>query len=513
LAAKLVEHLAPKRALDIGCAKGFLLEVLHDRGVEAHGVDSSADALDEIRSDLRRFARVLDAATLDTDVRYDVVTCIEVLEHMEEAPGLALLDAMCRLAPRVVFSSSRNRRQREHANVQAVGYWVEAFADRGFSPRLDLSLSDSVTQTLVFSRCDETTPPDVRALYAETLEQRVALEAQAEALRAALRSQHVAEQELAHFRGTDGWRIAQFLRRQKEQLLPEDSGRFRAWSQARQAALTLLGADAAAAGPPPRSAPSRQGQPPVAQPAPLEERDRQHFARQHLRGRGLEIGALHFPLPVPDGVVVRYVDKMTRQELIAKFPTLDATCVVEPTVIDDGFTLATVADASQDFVIANHVLEHGPNPLGALLAWIRVLRTGGTLFVTIPIAERCFDRGRDVTPVDHFFEDLRLHRANDGEVLRQRDLAHYVEWLTISKVATARERGEDPPRLDAKQIAEKAEHMLAEKDEIHFHTFSPNTFRLLLRRFCAEFAPTLKVVGFGESGIEVIAVLVKGAVK
>ena len=34
--------------------------------------------------------------------------------------------------------------------------------------------------------------------------------------------------------------------------------------------------------------------------------------------------------------------------------------------MDDGERLATIADATQDFVIANHFLEHCQDPLGAL---------------------------------------------------------------------------------------------------------------------------------------------------
>jgi ubiquinone/menaquinone biosynthesis C-methylase UbiE len=40
-----------------------------------------------------------------------------------------------------------------------------------------------------------------------------------------------------------------------------------------------------------------------------------------------------------------------------------------------------LADSSQDFVIANHLLEHLPDPIGALKEWYRVLRAGGTLFL------------------------------------------------------------------------------------------------------------------------------------
>ncbi|MCP6623602.1 class I SAM-dependent methyltransferase, partial [Klebsiella pneumoniae] len=78
-----------------------------------------------------------------------------------------------------------------------------------------------------------------------------------------------------------------------------------------------------------------------------------------------------------------------REENIRKFPELDAASIVPTDYLEDGFTLASIPDCSQDFVIANHVLEHASNPLQVLSNWARVLRPGGTLFITVPIGSRC----------------------------------------------------------------------------------------------------------------------------
>jgi hypothetical protein len=39
IADKIIEHIQPHTVLDVGCAKGFLVEALRDRGVEAFGLD------------------------------------------------------------------------------------------------------------------------------------------------------------------------------------------------------------------------------------------------------------------------------------------------------------------------------------------------------------------------------------------------------------------------------------------------------------------------------------------
>ena len=73
---------------------------------------------------------------------------------------------------------------------------------------------------------------------------------------------------------------------------------------------------------------------------------------------------------------------------------------LSPTIIDDGFELATIPPDSQDFVIANHLLEHAPNPLQTLLNWHRVLKKNGILFMTLPNGARNFDQGRALPPLN-----------------------------------------------------------------------------------------------------------------
>src|SRR5262245_51681773 len=58
LARVLVERFGPRRVLDVGCAKGFLVEQLRDLGVEAFGIDASEHAISEVRSDVKPFCRV-----------------------------------------------------------------------------------------------------------------------------------------------------------------------------------------------------------------------------------------------------------------------------------------------------------------------------------------------------------------------------------------------------------------------------------------------------------------------
>ena len=66
---------------------------------------------------------------------------------------------------------------------------------------------------------------------------------------------------------------------------------------------------------------------------------RERLARKWLNGTGLEIGALHKPLKVSETVTVLYVDRVTRERSIEKFPELPAMDIVPVAIIDDGFDL------------------------------------------------------------------------------------------------------------------------------------------------------------------------------
>ena len=125
--------------------------------------------------------------------------------------------------------------------------------------------------------------------------------------------------------------------------------------------------------------------------------DRCFLANRYLEGRGLEIGALHHPLPVPRSVQVRYVDRLSVADLRSHYPELASLPLVPLDLIDDGETLTMVPDGSQDFVIANHFLEHCEDPIKTLGTFFRVLRPGGILYLAVPEKHHTFDRDRPVT--------------------------------------------------------------------------------------------------------------------
>jgi SAM-dependent methyltransferase len=120
------------RVLDAGCAIGLLVEALRARGVDAEGFDISDYAIEQAHESVRPHVRI-GSVTAELDGRYDLIVCIEVLEHVPAAEADAALANFCRHADDILFSSSSaDYGEATHVNVRPPEAWAEAFARLGF---------------------------------------------------------------------------------------------------------------------------------------------------------------------------------------------------------------------------------------------------------------------------------------------------------------------------------------------------------------------------------------------
>lgn len=184
-----------------------------------------------------------------------------------------------------------------------------------------------------------------------------------------------------------------------------------------------------------------------------------HF---HVKGRGLEIGAMATPTNLPVGSRVRYVDvqppaSYRKQAEYAPYR------LVEPVVIDDAERLSKFEDASQDFIVACHVLEHLENPIGALGSFFRVLKPGGKLILAIPDKRYTRDAGRMLTSFEHVL----------------RDFEEGPEW---SREEHYRETGRVIEQLDGEALEEHVSTSLRTRRNTHFHVWDFDNFAELLLR-------------------------------
>ncbi len=169
VADHLVNAFAPRRMFDAGCALGLLVECFWDRGVVAHGRDISPWAIGQVRADVRPYCTAGSIAE-PIEGEYDLLTCIEVLEHMEEADALRAIRCMAAAAPRVLFSSSpTDLDEPTHCTVRPPIFWLQAWAEAGFAPSVTHDATYLAPHAFVLERSEQGRSPRDLAAFADRL--------------------------------------------------------------------------------------------------------------------------------------------------------------------------------------------------------------------------------------------------------------------------------------------------------------------------------------------------------
>lgn len=157
IAERIVQDIQPGTVLDAGCAMGFLVETLRQRGVEAWGIDISDYAIERVHPTMQPYCAVGSVAA-PLPQRYDLIVSIEVLEHMPPGEAEAAIANFCQHSDDILFSSSpHDYKEVTHFNVQPPERWAELFARHGFYRDVDFDASFITPWAVRFRRRHE--PP------------------------------------------------------------------------------------------------------------------------------------------------------------------------------------------------------------------------------------------------------------------------------------------------------------------------------------------------------------------
>jgi 2-polyprenyl-3-methyl-5-hydroxy-6-metoxy-1,4-benzoquinol methylase len=166
IADRTVLEIAPKTVLDAGCAMGFLVEALRDRGVEAYGVDISEYAVSQVRQDIQPFCVLGSVTDAFPRERYDLVFCIETLEHLEPRDAERAVANICSHTDDVIFTSSPTHyKEVSHLNVRPPEYWAQLFGSHGLFRDPDHDVSAFVAPWAVRFRRRGDPPARIAAGY------------------------------------------------------------------------------------------------------------------------------------------------------------------------------------------------------------------------------------------------------------------------------------------------------------------------------------------------------------
>lgn len=245
-----------------------------------------------------------------------------------------------------------------------------------------------------------------------------------------------------------------------------------------------------------------QDAPSQTPPVPTYLDTRGVFAGHYLFGEGLEIGPLHLPLPLPPHAKARYVDRMTIEDLRGEYPELARWNLTRVDIVDDGEQLTTVGEETQDFIVANHFLEHTENPIATIRTHLGKLKPGGVLFYAVPDKRYTFDFRRGVTQLEHMVADYE----NGPEGSRRE---HYDEWARLVIDEESPSTGSAAEAGDEDWAERKARELEAAKYSIHMHVWTQSEFLRLILDCRDRFDQEFDLEAAAHQGIEFIVVLRK----
>lgn len=128
------EYIIPASIIDIGCGVGAWLSVWKKSGANSvFGVDGEYVDTTKLVIDKSEFKAFDLAKVYTSDKKYDLVTCLEVAEHLPVSVAEKFVESLCALGDVVLFSAAiPSQEGTMHINEQFQDYWAEVFNKKGY---------------------------------------------------------------------------------------------------------------------------------------------------------------------------------------------------------------------------------------------------------------------------------------------------------------------------------------------------------------------------------------------
>lgn len=178
-----------------------------------------------------------------------------------------------------------------------------------------------------------------------------------------------------------------------------------------------------------------------------------HLAFKYCVGEGVEVGAsTHNPFNIkgcrnvaPSNGVDYVYEKDIEDYLLYKNAQLKLGGEVAQVDLVGDFRHLPVPDASLDYIISSHVIEHEPNPIAVYVESYRALKEGGVFFCIFPKRNAAtLDACRPLTTLDQFLECFKedVTPLKSSQTWRQhyhvyslQSMLKLINWINISGLA------------------------------------------------------------------------------
>lgn len=215
---------------------------------------------------------------------------------------------------------------------------------------------------------------------------------------------------------------------------------------------------------------------------PTPKAVRHRFIRDHVdveRASVLEIGALDAPTFTSPDIDVEYLDWFSRKELAAMHADHEhrrADRMVEVSHVVKRKRFSIEVPRRFDLVIANHVIEHIPDPITWFSECEQVTKPDGALFLSVPDRNYTFDYvRRESTFVDLLrAQQLDLEKPDFFQIL---GAIYYYRPVRAKEMweGTAEEKLKRG-RFTAAEAIAHAKARSREYSDVHCHVFTRDSF-------------------------------------
>ena len=126
--------LFPKKVYDIGCGRGPYVHAFNYYGIDCKGYDISEKAIKNPVG----LAKGKISNVHDDKNKYDLVTCIDVLEHIPRNEEKEFIEKICKSCSKYILLSicditlKNVYKDETHCNLRTKKYWIKQFVDSGF---------------------------------------------------------------------------------------------------------------------------------------------------------------------------------------------------------------------------------------------------------------------------------------------------------------------------------------------------------------------------------------------
>lgn len=127
-----LSYYKPKSVLDIGCGLGTWLKIFEENQCEIFGIDGDYVQTEDLLIDSDKFKYLDLNFKFNLNKKFDLVTSLEVAEHILPENAKGFVDSICSHGDIVLFSAAIPGQEGTlHYNERNNNYWIDLFAQNG----------------------------------------------------------------------------------------------------------------------------------------------------------------------------------------------------------------------------------------------------------------------------------------------------------------------------------------------------------------------------------------------